>query len=80
MSKPIYVYDGSTWQVIGPVVNEAPISVQATAPTSPATGDVWIDTSEVVPSIDPATLATQTDIAAVETSLSSVEAIAMLGL
>lgn len=73
MSKPIYVYDGSTWQVIGPVVNEAPISVQATAPTSPATGDVWIDTSESVPSIDPATLATKNE-------LSSVEAVALLGL
>lgn len=73
MSKPIYVFDGTQWQVIGPVVNEAPISVQATAPTSPATGDVWIDTSEVVPSIDPATLATKNE-------LSSVEAVALLGL
>jgi hypothetical protein len=73
MSKPIYVYDGSNWQVIGPVVNEAPISVQATAPTSPATGDVWIDTSEAVPSIDPTTLASKDE-------LSSVEAVALLGL
>jgi hypothetical protein len=73
MSKPIYVYDGSDWQIIGPVVNEAPISVQATAPTSPQTGDVWIDTSEAVPSIDPTTLASKDE-------LSSVEALALLGL
>lgn len=73
MSKPIYVFDGTQWQIIGPIVNEAPISVQATAPTSPATGDVWIDTSEAVPSIDPATLATKNE-------LSSVEAVALLGL
>jgi hypothetical protein len=73
MSKPIYVYDGSDWQVIGPVVNEAPISVQATAPTSPQTGDVWIDTSVEAPSIDPTTLATKNE-------LSSVEAVALLGL
>jgi hypothetical protein len=73
MSKPIYVYDGSDWQIIGPAINEAPISVQATAPTSPATGDVWIDTSEAVPSIDPATLASKDE-------LSSVEAVALLGL
>jgi hypothetical protein len=80
MAKPIYVFDGTEWQIIGPQVSEAPISVQATAPTSPQTGDMWIDTSEVVPTIDPATLATQSDISTVQASLSSVEAIAMLGL
>jgi len=73
MSKPIYVYDGSNWQIIGPAINEAPISVQATAPTSPQTGDVWIDTSAAVPSIDPTTLASKDE-------LSSVEAVALLGL
>lgn len=73
MAKPIYVFDGTQWQIIGPQVSEAPISVQATAPTSPQTGDMWIDTSEVVPTIDPATLATKNE-------LSSVEAVALLGL
>lgn len=73
MSKPIYVYDGSNWQIIGPVVNEAPISVQATAPTNPATGDLWVDTSVEAPSIDATTLATKNE-------LSSVEAVALLGL
>lgn len=73
MSKPIYVYDGSNWQIIGPVVNEAPISVQATAPTNPATGDLWVDTSTAAPTIDPTTLASKDE-------LSSVEAVALLGL
>jgi hypothetical protein len=73
MSKPIYVYDGSNWQIIGPAINEAPISVQATAPTNPATGDLWVDTSVEAPSIDPTTLATKNE-------LSSVEALALLGL
>lgn len=73
MSKPIYVFDGTQWQIIGPVVNEAPISVQATAPTNPATGDLWVDTSTAAPTIDATTLATKNE-------LSSVEAVALLGL
>jgi hypothetical protein len=69
MSKPIYVYDGSNWQIIGPVVNEAPISVQATAPTNPATGDLWVDTSTAAPTIDATTLATQTELTELSESL-----------
>lgn len=41
-SRPGYVWDGSEWVQIGPVVN-APIKFQNTEPSSPATGDIWVD-------------------------------------
>lgn len=49
-SKPAYVWDGSAWQQIGPVVN-SPIKFQTTAPTSPSTGDVWVDSDGVLDSL-----------------------------
>lgn len=49
-SKPAYVWDGSAWQQIGPVVN-SPIKFQTTAPASPSTGDVWVDSDGALDSL-----------------------------
>jgi hypothetical protein len=40
---PIYVWNGTAWQETGPVIPASPIKYQASAPTSPSTGDIWID-------------------------------------
>lgn len=40
---PIYVWNGTAWQETGPVIPASPIKYQTTAPTSPSTGDLWID-------------------------------------
>ena len=81
-SRPGFVYDGTDWIPIGVQVNQTPIKVQATEPTSPQTGDLWVDTSVLSPTIDPTTLATKDELTTLATKneLSSVEAIAMLGL
>jgi hypothetical protein len=72
-SRPGFIYSGTEWVPIGAQASETPIKVQSTEPSSPQTGDLWVDTSVISPSIDPTTLATKDE-------LSSVEAIAMLGL
>lgn len=72
-AKPGFIYSGTEWIPIGSQPNTTPVKIQSTAPTNPQTGDVWVDTSVVSPSIDPTTLATKNEV-------SSVEAIAMLGL
>jgi hypothetical protein len=40
---PIYVWNGSAWQETGPTIPANPIKYQASAPSSPSTGDVWVD-------------------------------------
>jgi hypothetical protein len=40
---PIYVWNGSAWQEIGPTIPASPIAYQASAPASPSTGDIWVD-------------------------------------
>ena len=40
---PIYVWNGSAWQETGPTIPANPIKYQASAPTSPSTGDIWVD-------------------------------------
>jgi hypothetical protein len=72
-SRPGYIWSGTEWIPIGSQPNITPVKIQSSEPTSPQTGDVWVDTSEISPSIDPTTLATKDE-------LSLVEAIAMLGL
>ena len=39
--RPGFIWSGSEWVPIGSPVS--PVSYQPTAPTAPATGDVWID-------------------------------------
>ena len=53
-TRPGYVWDNtnSEWVEIGQAAVLAPVYYQATAPTSPATGDIWIDSDDDVPSID----------------------------
>lgn len=40
-SRPGYVWDGSQWVQIGPVIN-APIAFQNTKPTSPTNSDLIV--------------------------------------
>jgi len=40
---PIYVWNGTAWQETGPTIPASPIKYQASAPASPSTGDIWID-------------------------------------
>lgn len=76
-SRPGYIWSGTEWIPIGSQPNTTPVKIQSTAPTSPQTGDVWIDTSEYVETTDPSTLVTQSEF---EQGLSQVEALALLGL
>ena len=40
---PIYVWNGTEWQETGPTIPASPIKYQASAPSSPSTGDIWVD-------------------------------------
>lgn len=53
-TRPGYVYDAAAneWVAIGQAAVLAPIAYQASAPSSPATGDIWIDSDDEVPSVD----------------------------
>jgi len=72
-TRPGYVWDAtaSVWVEIGQAAVLAPVKYQATAPSSPATGDIWIESDIDVPSIDSAQFLRWRDTAAGgETSLS----------
>jgi len=43
MTKPLYFYNGTTFEQIGPTTPQSPIAYQTSAPTGPATGDLWVD-------------------------------------
>jgi len=47
---PIYVWNGTAWQETGPTIPASPIKYQASAPTSPSTGDIWVDSDADVTS------------------------------
>lgn len=54
-TRPGYVWDNTAleWVNIGPVaLPGSTVFYQASAPSSPATGDIWIDSDDDVPSID----------------------------
>jgi hypothetical protein len=55
-TRPGYVWDAtaSEWVEIGQAAVVSPFKYQATAPSSPATGDIWIESDVDVPSIDSA--------------------------
>ena len=53
-TRPGYIWSGTEWIAIGQEAVLAPVKYQATAPTSPATGDIWIESDVDVPSIDSA--------------------------
>jgi hypothetical protein len=47
---PIYVWNGTAWQETGPTIPASPIKYQASAPSSPSTGDIWVDSDADVDS------------------------------
>lgn len=51
--NPIKVWNGTAWEYTGPVVAAPPVKYQATQPTSPATGDVWVESDVDVATFDP---------------------------
>jgi hypothetical protein len=51
-TRPGYIWSGTEWVAIGQEAVLAPISYQTSAPSSPATGDVWIDSNDDVPSVN----------------------------
>jgi hypothetical protein len=55
-TRPGFVWDAtaSEWVEIGQAAVLAPVKYQATAPSSPATGDIWIESDVDVPSVDSA--------------------------
>lgn len=55
-TRPGYVWDNtaSEWVEIGQAAVVSPFKYQATAPSSPATGDIWIESDVDVPSVDSA--------------------------
>lgn len=44
------VWNGTAWEDVAAPVGVAPVKYQATAPTGPATGDIWIDSTANVTS------------------------------
>jgi len=50
MAVPIYVWNGTAWESTGPTIPASPIKYQASAPTSPSTGDIWVDSDADVTS------------------------------
>ena len=47
-TRPGYIWSGTEWVSIGQEAVETPFSYQATAPTSPSTGDIWVDSDAIV--------------------------------
>lgn len=74
MSKPMYVWNGSTWEEVGPVVPQTPIAYQASAPVSPSTGDIWVDSDGDVGTFDRQLVRYRFVASGGETSLSGVDA------
>jgi hypothetical protein len=51
-TRPGYIWSGTEWIEIGQSAVVAPVAYQASAPSTPATGDIWIDSDDEVPSVD----------------------------
>lgn len=52
MAKPTYVWTGSEWAEVGPGPVVPTTKYQATAPESPSTGDIWVDSSSYAPGVE----------------------------
>jgi hypothetical protein len=50
MAVPIFVWNGTAWEATGPTIPANPIKYQASAPSSPSTGDIWVDSDADVTS------------------------------
>jgi hypothetical protein len=53
-TRPGYIWSGTEWVEIGQAAVVSPFKYQSTEPTSPATGDIWIDEDSYIPSVDTA--------------------------
>ncbi|MFY9325107.1 MAG: hypothetical protein WAO29_01435 [Candidatus Nanopelagicales bacterium] len=42
----MYYWNGTAWEAVAPVVPQSPIAYQASEPSSPSTGDLWIDSDQ----------------------------------
>ena len=42
----MYYWNGTVWEAVAPVVPQSPIAYQASEPSSPSTGDLWIDSAQ----------------------------------
>lgn len=51
-TKPGFVWNGTEWIPLWSEATVHPFKYQASAPTSPATGDIWIDSDYDIPSVD----------------------------
>jgi hypothetical protein len=51
-TRPGYIWSGTEWVAIGQEAVVAPVSYQTSAPSTPSTGDIWIDSNDDVPGID----------------------------
>ncbi len=51
-TRPGYIWSGTEWIDIGQSAVVSPFKYQASQPSSPSTGDIWIDSDEDVPSVD----------------------------
>ena len=70
-TRPGYIWSGTEWVSIGQEATVNPFAYQASAPSTPATGDIWVDSDDTVPSIDSAQfLRWRKTVAGGETSLS----------
>jgi len=51
-TRPGFIWSGTEWIAIGQEAVVNPFYYQATAPTSPATGAIWVESDVDVPSVD----------------------------
>ena len=51
-TRPGYIWSGTEWVSIGQEAVVAPIAYQTSAPSTPSTGDIWIDSDDDVPSVN----------------------------
>jgi hypothetical protein len=51
-TRPGYLWNGTEWVPLWQETVIAPVKYQDSAPTSPSTGDIWIDSDDTVPSVD----------------------------
>jgi hypothetical protein len=73
-TRPGYIWSGTEWVAIGQEAVVAPVSYQTSAPSTPATGDIWIDSDDDVPGIDTSQfLRWRKTMAGGETSLSGTD-------